>query len=274
MLEFEVLAKGSYSSNSLLTRYDPQSGRMPLSDEVKASLSKAWQQHIRWSNSHHQKLVNEQLLRLVDFETETYSNKLTLRLSLTDYREYVGTRSSEFFRTSDRTQLSNPLGTQAVVISADNKILCGKRPAKSNIYPGRYYLVGGYQTHKDLQAGSDLFQGICREIHEETGISYSSHQNMICTGLIYDVMMPHPELCFSTHVTEYFETIRSFRHQDQEVQTLEFIDNLPESISAWILHLHPTQVVGLTEGCLLLHGLQAFGESWYNSTFSQLAEKP
>jgi 8-oxo-dGTP pyrophosphatase MutT (NUDIX family) len=273
MLEFEILAKGSFSVKTLRVQYHPNVGRMPVSDDVEVHLNRNWERHMMWTSSNNLELCNDQLLRLVAFGKDDKTSELSLHLSLTDYREFVGTRCAEFFNNKNYSQLSNPLGASAVVITSDNKILCGKRPAHANINPGKYFLVGGFLTPEDLEVASDLFRGICREIYEETGIPYSSHRTTWCTGLVYDLVKPHPELCFSTHVIEDFATVCSYQPEEKEVVILEYIENTADSIGSWLLNLHPARVVNTAEGSLLLHGLQKFGESWFKSTCSLLEDK-
>jgi len=274
MFEFQVLSKGAYSRETLRVQYIGQQGRLPISDVVEADLREKWSQHESWTRERGFEPRNEVMLRYVDHEIDEESGTLTLLLGLTDYREFVCTRSVEFFAPRNRVELANPLGTSAVVVTSDNRILCGRRPLNANINPGRYFLVGGFMTPNDIKAGSSLFDGILREIEEETDIPTSSHLFTTCVGIVYDVVLPHPELCFTTAVREDFRTIQSYKPSDEEMMNLEYIDNDPEAIASWLMSLHPKQVVGTAEGCLLLHGLQAFGTAWFNNLSSSLAGKP
>ncbi|MDP9314407.1 MAG: NUDIX hydrolase [Chloroflexota bacterium] len=270
MLDFEVLVAGSFLQHQLCVRYDDQCGRIPLPPQRAAQLEQAWVAHTRWTRSNNLEPCNDQLVRLVDLRVNERGSVLHLELSGTDYREFVGTRTPDLYDPRDRAQLANPLGTSAVVITADHKILCGRRPINANINPGRYFLLGGFMTPADLASPDGLFGGIVREIHEETGIAPGAHQQTYCTGLVYDTQILHPELCFSTHVTETFDTICTYQSQDREVIKLESIDNDPHSVAGWLMQLHGRQLVGTAEACLLLHGRLAFGEAWFDTTLSAL----
>jgi hypothetical protein len=266
LLEFEILARGSFSEKALHVAYNPNNSRMPLSDEVKAYLKKYWERHKAWAEAHSLDLRNESLLRLIDFSVDDTNNTMHLELSLTEYREFAGTRADEFFVNRNRTELANPLGASAVIVTSDNRILCGRRPVDTEMNPNKHFVIGGFLTPRDI----NLFEGIFREIYEETGIPSTSHKHVLCSGLVYDLVKPHPEICFSTSIIESFETVCTYTPLDKEVVSLDSIVNTEESITSWLLKLHPTKVVGTAEGCLLLHGLQTFGHEWFTNTLKQL----
>jgi hypothetical protein len=52
-----------------------------------------------------------------------------LKLSDTDFREFVGTRGHEFIRIYGRKQSANPLSVGAALVTMDNRIILGKRSA-------------------------------------------------------------------------------------------------------------------------------------------------
>ncbi len=270
MLEFEILVKGNFGEDSLAHNYDPVKGRMPRSPAVVESIKKNWPMHVRWARNNSLSVRNEEMLRLVDYEASPDMDLMTLHLGVTDYKEFVATRDRNLASKIQRSFCSNPLGASAVIVTSDNKILCGLRPPNSNMNPNRYFLIGGFLTPKDASIGISLFDGIKREIHEETGIVKSAHYKTKCVGLVYDLIKPHPELCFSTYVHENYETIRRYSPADYEVVQLEALDNTQEAIASWMLALHPERIVGTGEGCLLLHGLQLFGQHWFDDILSRL----
>ncbi|XP_044983565.1 nudix hydrolase 9 isoform X2 [Hordeum vulgare subsp. vulgare] len=134
---------------------------------------------------------------------------VSLHLGLTDYRTFVGTNMSplwEKFLVSSEDDsvccqhMSNPLGNGAIVETSDEKIILLQRSNNVGESPGHYVFPGGHSEpqeagilahqndEKDVaglidRISDEMFDGIIREVVEETGVPASSLTEPILIGV-------------------------------------------------------------------------------------------
>ena len=137
------------------------------------------------------KLHNGKLYRLISIHRDKSEPEgLVLTLGPTTYREFVGTNlaqirccghySSKFF--------ANPLGTSALVITNDNKVLLGQRGTQVFYHRGYSHAFGGLVEEADRTAegGIDIFSSIRRELNEELGLGEPDIRNIKQPELLFE----------------------------------------------------------------------------------------
>lgn len=204
---------------------------------------------------------NDELLRLADLVATP--DRLSLALGSTDYRQFVGTRSGVAPAEPLRGDgLANPLGTSVVAVTADGHVLVARRPGTSDINPGRWFLVGGFLEPSDLTDGGGVFGGAEREVREELGLDAQDISGMRCTGLVYDEVVLHPELCFTTSLSLDLDDVRR-RRGDGELPAVEGVPADAEGLTSWLVAEGST-VVPTAAASVLLYGRHRFGRPWYD----------
>jgi 8-oxo-dGTP pyrophosphatase MutT (NUDIX family) len=278
MLEFTILARGLFRPDQLDITYDPAL-RMPLSSEVRAWMEQRWQQKLAAARAKGTPLYDARLFRLISAEARPDG---TLRLVLGDgsYKEYVTAREPEFSTGRARAELSNVLAVCSVVETDDGYILLDKRQGVDG-YVGRYHVIGGF-FERDLDAQAvapstevathitpDPFRAIQREIREETGIQQADIREQYCLGVVYDLTMPHGEMCFLTRLRIPLAEVQTRVPEEQEIQQLRSLHVTRASLTAF-LRTHHGNISPTGEPNLLLYGALLFGEEWFEEMMGDM----
>jgi len=118
------------------------------------------------------------------------------------------------------------------------------------------------------------FKAIRREIKEEIGLSLKNTR-LLLGGIAYDLITPHPEMCFFVEVDLSCKDISDIflTHEvDQEVHRLEFIGGSKDELIEFITSHHGSiSVTG--EACMVLYGKHRYGVQWYQEIMSVLSLK-
>jgi 8-oxo-dGTP pyrophosphatase MutT (NUDIX family) len=257
--EFEIQVAAKLRPGEIVTRYN-HGPPTPRSAEEIISIDQTWEQRLLECKRSGVPLFDGSLFRLLAHDLR--HGILTLDFGNTTYKEYVGTREASYAQAHDRSELANPLAVCAVVRTSDAKILIEKR-AGTDVYVGRYHVIGGYaDRNKDLRTSSfNPFDAITREVNEETGLALTPH-SFICSGLAYDVLTPHPELCFVAQAQHSHQVLEAHKKSDGEIRALEFLEDSPESLQNF-LRTHHGKISATGEAALLLHGLHSYGQPWF-----------
>ena len=280
MLEFAILARGLFRPDQLNIIYDPVL-RMPLSSEVQEWMEQEWQRKLAAARAKGTPLYDARLFRLISADTQPDG---TLRLVLGDgsYKEYVTTRDPAFATGRSRAEPGNVLAVCSVVETDDGYILLDKRQGVDG-YVGRYHVIGGFfERDLDTQAVApstgaathitpDPFRAIQREIREETGIQQADIREQYCLGVVYDLTMPHGEMCFLTRLRIPLAEVQTRVPEEQEIQQLRSLHVTPESLTAF-LRTHHGNISPTGEPNLLLYGALLFGEEWFEGMMEYMRE--
>jgi 8-oxo-dGTP pyrophosphatase MutT (NUDIX family) len=269
-MEFEILARGLYSPEQVVITYDPAL-RMPVDDVVQDWMDSLWQQKLAVAREKGVPLFDAPLFRLVNVMGQMneqvqagrpQGSPLHLVMGDTSYKEYVTSREPEFFRGRRREELSNALGVCSVVETSDGYILLDRRQGV-DVYAGRYHVIGGF-FERDLDMGKqpDPFAAVRREIREETGIQASDIRGQFCLGVVYDLALPHGELCFLTELNIGLAEVRGRVPEDDEVKELSALAATVEGLRDFVL-AHHGNISATGEANLLMYGAVRFGEGWF-----------
>jgi 8-oxo-dGTP pyrophosphatase MutT (NUDIX family) len=275
MLEFEILVRGLFRPDQLEITYDPAL-RMPLPPDVREWMEQLWQQKLAAARAKGISLYDAHLFRLISADARPDG---TLHLVLGDgsYKEYVTTRETAFAAGRPREELGNVLAVCSVVETSDGYILLDKRQGVDG-YVGRYHVIGGF-FERDLDTATppdapatgfdsatairpDPFRAMRREIREETGIQQADIREQYCLGVVYDLTMPHGEMCFLTRLRIPLAEVQTRVPEEQEIQQLRTLHVTRESLTGF-LRTHHGNISPTGEPNLLLYGTLLYGEAWF-----------
>ncbi|HLI06226.1 MAG TPA: NUDIX hydrolase [Ktedonobacteraceae bacterium] len=275
MLEFEILARGLFRPDQLEITYNPAL-RMPLPPTVREWMEQRWQQKLAAARAKGTPLYDAHLFRLISTATRP-EGMLHLVLGDGSYKEYVTTREAAFSAGRAREELGNVLAVCSVVETSDGYILLDKRQGVDG-YAGRYHVIGGFfERDLDIVASPDEpttgtgsavaikpdpFRAVRREIREETGIQQADIREQYCLGVVYDLTMPHGEMCFLTRLRIPLSEAQTRVPEEQEIQQLRSLHVTRESLTDF-LRTHHGNISPTGEPNLLLYGALLYGEEWF-----------
>lgn len=261
MREFEILARGLFRPDQLIITYNPAL-RMPSSPAIQQWMDTYWEQKLAEAQERGIPLFDAPLYRFVDAETRA-DGVLHLTLGDTGYKEYVTTRVPQFSEGRQRQELGNALAVCSVVETSDGYILLDKRWGV-DVYVGRYHVIGGFfeRGRDSLENGRpDPFGAMLREIREETGISAADIAEQYCLGLVYDLAMPHAELCFLTRLHISLAEVKTRVPEEDEIKQLETLYVTEQSPREFITR-NRGNISATGEPNLLLYGELRFGTEY------------
>jgi len=264
MREFEIVAHGLYRPDQLVIDYDPAL-QMPATPEIQAWMDNVWAQKLAQGLP----LFETPLFRFVAASSQA-DGTLHVTMGDTSYKQYVTTRAPEFAQGRERSELGNPLAVCSVVETCDGYILLDKRQGV-DVYVGRYHVIGGFfERHLD-QIGHlpDPFGAIRREIREETGIQADDIWDQYCRGVVYDLKMPHGEMCFLTRLHIPLAEVQRRVPEEHEIKHLIPLQVTAESLTTFILQ-HHGNISATGEPNLLMYGGWKYGEPWFEEMLAQI----
>jgi len=262
MIEFEIVARGLYRPEQLVIDYDPAL-RMPITEKLQAWMDDLWEQKLAVAREQGTLLFDAPIFRFVSASSRS-DDRLHLVLGDTCYKQYVVSRASSFAQGRDRQELGNALAVCSVIETSDGYILLEKRQGV-DVYEGRYHVIGGFfELNRDMTTQQpDPFGAMRREIREETGIQVADIAEEYCLGAVYDLAMPHGELCFFTRLHISCEEVFTREPEDSEVKQLLTLRVSAESLRDLLVQHHDNiSVTG--EANLLLYGGWKYGEAWFD----------
>ncbi|KAF8725697.1 hypothetical protein HU200_020244 [Digitaria exilis] len=206
--------------------FDQSFDRIPHPDAaLEESISEIWNQRLQRNQSLYNGTkfrYGGSALHYKDDSKQEYC--VSLHLGLTDYRTFVGTNLNplweNFLVPSEddpvRCQhMSNPLGNGAIVETSDQKIIVLQRSHNVGEFPGYYVFPGGHSEPQEIgimghqtdeekiaplseQVSQEMFEGIIREVVEETGVPASSLADPVFIGVSQREMNVRPTAFFFT----------------------------------------------------------------------------
>ena len=262
MLEFEFLVRGCFTPNEIVVNYLPEL-HLLLADDLRSEMERIWQQKLVQAQQQGFRLFDGKLFRMEEVE-QAADQTLHILLGNTGYKEYVATRTPAFLQQLTRKGVSNALAVCSVIETLDGFILLEQRQGTDG-HDGRFHVIGGFME-RDLDSKENIpdpFAAMNREMREETGIRSEDIREQYCLGLVYDTLLPHPELCFVTRLKIPLAVASKRKPEDNEVKALRVLRvtaaSLKESILANHGNISPTG-----EAALILYGSWKFGTGWFD----------
>lgn len=225
-----------------------------------------------WSNAQAQRAAERKQMRLFDgpmCRLESFDasdNRLTLRLSRTSYKVFLATHlSGEQSAQFNSTQLANALGVSAALVTADDRLLLGRRNDAVAYYPNRVHPFAGTLEPRDDQ---NAFDAIRRELHEELSLEPAALSDLRCLGIIEDRRIRHPELIFAVRCVQLSASLsRAVRVEEHGSSWDVAVD--PNAL----LHALSSEVAftPVARGTIALLGRHRFGDDWLDRAAKVIA---
>ena len=190
---------------------------------------------------------------------------LRLRLGRTDYGEYLYTNVErpERRRVLGDASMSDALAVCATLVTGDRRVLFGARSPR--IADGPRAGAGGHvPRYHVLPSGHPepphgLFEGLLKELEEETAVTPAELTASHLTGLIRALPSGKPELTFLLETELTFEEIRARSPADAwEFTSLESFPWTARDAEAW-LRDHREDAVSPGHAAVLLAAEAIFG---------------
>ena len=275
MLEFEIVARGLYSSEQVCVHYDPTL-QMPRDQQLQNWMDTLWQERLQQAQQRGKRLFNAPLFRFCAAMPHP-DGTLHITVGNTSYKEYVTTRIPDFAHSHTRAELGNALSVCSVIETSDNFILLDKRQGV-DVYEGRYHVIGGFfERERDERVSTDTissalpdpFAAMRREIREETGVQSADIASQHCLAVVYDLATPHAELCFLTRLHIPLSEVLTRTPEDDEIKQLQSLSVTERNLRDFVISNHGN-ISATGEPNLLLYGAHKFGEAWYTNIVRNL----
>ncbi|MFT5048939.1 MAG: hypothetical protein ACI8QZ_000326 [Chlamydiales bacterium] len=224
---YEMLVHASFAPSAIDARYEAVLA--PVPPELRRTLEAEWPGRVEKAAREGVHLTNGHLLRLTDYR----ATDSTLRLTLGDttYAEFLGSNCvPQRHAETPWSSLANPLGTSALIVTADNKLVLGLRGDKVMHMRNQLHTIGGMFEAADLIDGVvDATGSILREVREELGVGDTDIANVVCRGLIREIQHLQPELMFEVQVNLTYadvqDTWRAAESRDEHAQLIAIRDD-------------------------------------------------
>ncbi|HEY0009353.1 MAG TPA: NUDIX hydrolase [Tepidisphaeraceae bacterium] len=244
-----------------ISRYAPEcvrtvwveSGRQ-IEPAVEAAIEAAW----RETNSRPGvSLFDGPIGRFEGFSVD--GGVITIRLSRTSYRIFVGTNFSNpgFADTYGEQVMANGLGVSAGLLTSDGYIIMGRRNGSVAYYPHRVHPFAGSLEVADV---IDLAANARRELCEEANLQAADLAEIHLLCLAEDRLLRHPESIFMAR------TVLSRATIERQVDPAEHHDSWAVEATATAISRAVVDCADLTpiaRAVLLAFGRHAFGEQWF-----------
>ena len=209
MTGFDILARGPLPARRVCAR-SVTSDRLTF-PEWESSIEALWQEGLALSQREGRVLFDGPVLRLVEHRLLEDAAGLELLVAEGSYRDFYGTNLRQGHRLGPVAwdHYENPVGTSAVVITADGRAVLGRRSDHVMHYGGLGHCFGGTLEPRDRRADGeiDVEGSIRRELHEELGLEEADIERLDCLGLVRDHEIVQPELLFSANVSLELEAL-------------------------------------------------------------------
>lgn len=266
---FEVDATGVYRPGDLHIAWRDEPASMDR--ELLGLIEQTWTREMAAARHDGRNLFNGQLVRYLRHQVDGHT--LSIQVGPTDYAAFMGTNYLHYDRAVELgwESFSNPIGTSTNVITADGKLVCGRRNQKVACHAGFVHNIGGGLEAGERRADGtfDAFASMRRELHEEAGVEEKQIRELVCLGMIRDPFVRQPELIFDARVSLSRREIeqRMNAMDDEHEQFVSCADD-PEAILRFIQTT--PKIAPISVGALCLHGRRIFGEAWYQRVLPQL----
>ena len=264
------MAQGAFARDMVHVDYRP-GVHVRWDPAAEAHITSAWETYVRTSRDTGITVYNGTLLRLDSFARTSHG--LSLMLSDIEFRQCIGTGSTDFMNAFPHMPRANPFSVSVVLVTADGKIVVERR-IRVNAYRRRYHVIAGFMEQEldAFDGAPHPFDALKREVREELGLILGTPVR--ATGLVNTVT--GSELCSYCRLAVSFEGLLEIKEKagtDCEIDSLETIPDLPSDVASF-LGSHPVDMVPGGRACLLLYGREAYGEQWYDNTVERASSMP
>lgn len=174
-------------------------GRWQLPGRLKGQVEAEWE---RQKGVLGRELFDGGLVRLEGMEVE--GDELVLRLGETGYKAFFVLHMARLeWLPEAAEERPNPVGVSVAVISAEGKLVMGRRGSRVAYYPGRVHPFAGSMEPGD----GCVFEAARREMLEEIGVGEVVSERVL--AVVEDPALRHPEVVVEVRVSVGVEEIRA-----------------------------------------------------------------
>jgi len=247
----------------------------PTNREVEDLIERAWAERTGGGTKQSPRLFNGRLCRLIDCKPR--KRKLTLTLGAVSFKEFLGTNvAAPHIRYVHGPEvLADALGVSAAITTRDGFLVLGRRSDRVAHYPGKIHPIGGVVERTEDGPPGDLFQALCKEIHEETHLPPERIGPIVGLGLVRDKQTVQPEFIFDVQVDAGLQTLRRSWADAADAGEHSEILSVRNSSSAVVsfIEQYDSELTPLAVAALMLHGQRQWGSGWFVSTRGYLRQR-
>lgn len=260
MLTFHAL--GDWTPGQVRVRW-VASGRR-IVPEVERLIDAAWQAALQRPGV---KLFDGPMCRMERWRTAA-DGTLELDLSVTGYKAFLGTNMAhpKLAERHGRDVMANPVGVSPALETSDGYLLLGRRNESLAYYPSRTHPFAGALEPRDK---GDLFAAVRRELSEELALGDADIVDVRCTGVAEDRALRQPELLFRVRTTKTRRQIEAQVHADEHGGSVA----IPAEPAEVARAVRDPALTPVAVASLLLWGRIRFGETWFVSSATGIAER-
>ncbi len=263
---FTIAILKPFTSSQILCQW--QDTPQAYSPAAVEHITKTWEDAKCRAQDNQRQLFNGELIRLVSMKDR--HDALTLTLSPTCYRDFVGTNLSRVYHelSVENKIFADALGISVVPVTADGFIVFGLRNNSVMYHAGWIHTIGGMLEEKDRESQNvDVVGCGLRELNEELLVKHKECQPLCVIGLACDTSMRQPELMLATQLSITKQDIEKrfdCGALEQEHVKLVFVPDTPDEIIPFICR--SPQLTPIAQAALLMHGYHHWGQEWYEQT--------
>jgi hypothetical protein len=246
---------GSWRPGQILIEWVPSSWPGDIAP-VNGQIERAWDAAKRRLGD---KLFDGPMCRMESWSRDDASGALRLRLSTTSYRIFLGTNLTNAHLADQYGVgvLARPVGVSPALVSADNWLMLGRRNASVAYYPNRVHpFAGALEPRENVTP----FDEVRRELREELSLGGDDVSDIVCTGIVEDTILRHPEMIFAARSTLTRGRIEAQVDEEEHHDSFAVRATAEEVERALVDSGEPFTPVA--RATILLFGRIEFGQDW------------
>lgn len=273
-LPFDVIIAGRFEPHLVTTRWTD--APRETNAEIESIIEQEWGVRVAEAQRRGAVLYDGQLARYVSHEMSG-ADAVTIHVGPTCYRDFIGTNLYHS-GLADRfgwAALANPIGTTALVITADGHLALGRRSDRVAFHAGYLHTIGGSLEAADRREGGDVDAAgsVLRELEEELAVTPADIRRFTCVGLVRDHEIRQPELLFEAELSldraGLLARAAGATAADEHV-SIEFCPATRDAIAPFIRAAAPIAPVAVAG--LLTLGIHRWGTTWLHRTLHDVRQ--
>jgi 8-oxo-dGTP pyrophosphatase MutT (NUDIX family) len=251
---FVIDVCGQFAPGQLQIRWQdtPRRPHAELDDLV----ARVWQEQMEACRQAGRLLFNGSMVRYLRHEVR--DGVFSIDAGPTDFANFLATNLLNWQRGEELgwDVFSNALGCSTLPVTADGRLLLGRRSDRVIFHAGYVHVIGGGLEGQDKRDDGmvDGFAAARRELLEELMLKPAEVGEMVCLGMIEDLTIRQPELVFEAALRLTWAEVAARLDPDdphQEHTKLLACADEPGAIAAFIREQAP--ITPVATGLLSIH---------------------
>ena len=268
-----MLVRGPFREGavSAVVTEPPRKGTTALAADMDRALvahvDRRWREALAKAGGEGRHLFDGGVLRWLRHSVSAVG--LEIELGRGSFREFVGTNlDPQIVADVERgallwEQLGNAVGTSAIVVTRDGRLLAGRRSARVVGNAGELHSFGGIlEGVEPASPRVDVFASMRRELQEELALEPAELRDLTLNGVILDPATLQPEMLFDVVVPLTAREVRErwpkAASRDEHDSLIDLPDD-PRAIESALAAHAPVSPIG--RACLALRFTPRAGAS-------------